>query len=85
MCTKAVASLAALQLVDREMLDLDANVSRYWPEFAQQGKDRITVRQLLGHQAGLAVLDEELTPELLADYQRQITDAGIPLAWPKTG
>ena len=35
------------------MLDLDARVAQYWPEFAAKGKRRVTVRQLLSHQAGL--------------------------------
>ena len=45
--TKTMTSLAALVLVDRGELDLDANVAAYWPEFAARGKDRIKVRQLL--------------------------------------
>jgi CubicO group peptidase (beta-lactamase class C family) len=44
----------------RGWLDYDALVARYWPEFAQNGKTDVTVRQLLGHEAGLALLDEEL-------------------------
>ena len=37
----------------RGWLDYEQRVSTYWPEFAQQGKESITVRQLLAHQAGL--------------------------------
>jgi CubicO group peptidase (beta-lactamase class C family) len=44
----------------RGWLDYDAPVARYWPEFAQNGKADVTVRQLLGHEAGLVLLDEEL-------------------------
>lgn len=51
----------------RGWLDYDAPVARYWPEFAQNGKAAITVRQLLGHEAGLAVLDEKLTVQKLRD------------------
>src|ERR1700751_5232036 len=47
--TKTMTSLAALVLVDRGELDLDANVAAYWPEFAARGNDRIKVRQLLSH------------------------------------
>ncbi len=47
--TKSMTSLAALVLVDRGELDLDANVARYWPEFAALGKKKIQVRQLLSH------------------------------------
>lgn len=42
-------------------LDVEAPVARYWPEFAQAGKDQITVEDLLSHQAGLAWVDEVLT------------------------
>src|SRR4029453_10502187 len=45
-------------------------VCTYWPEFAQQGKERITVRQLLAHQAGLYVLDVPLDRRLVADLDR---------------
>jgi len=51
----------------RGWLDYDVPVARYWPEFAQNGKSEITVRQLLGHEAGLVVLDEKLTMETLRD------------------
>lgn len=52
----------------RGWLDFDEKVAAYWPEFAQEGKGNVTVRQLLAHQAGLPVIDEPLTPELLADF-----------------
>lgn len=51
--TKGVASTLLHVLADRGVLDLDAPVSDYWPEFGQSGKERITVRQLMSHQAGL--------------------------------
>ena len=54
----------------RGLFHLDAPVAEYWPEFAQAGKERITVRQLLTHQAGLISLDESLTVETLADHDR---------------
>lgn len=51
--TKGIAAIGIALLVQRRRLDLDATVAAYWPEFAQAGKDRITVRELLSHQAGL--------------------------------
>ena len=51
--TKGVASTLLHILADRDLLDYDEPVARYWPEFAQAGKEQITVRQLMGHQAGL--------------------------------
>ncbi|MDG2051245.1 MAG: serine hydrolase [Myxococcota bacterium] len=51
--TKGIASTLLHIMVDRELLDYDAPVSRYWPEFAQAGKERVTVRHVLAHQSGL--------------------------------
>ncbi len=56
--TKGVLATAAHLLVERGQLDLDAPVTRYWPEFAAAGKGEIPVRWLLSHQAGLAALDK---------------------------
>ncbi len=67
-CTKTFAAVAALQLVGEGRLDLDAPVARYWPEFAQAGKQGITVRQLLCHRAGLPAIREPLAPEALYDW-----------------
>ena len=60
-CTKGVMAVCAYLLVQDGRLDLDLPVARYWPEFAQAGKERITVRQVMAHRAGLAYLDTDLT------------------------
>lgn len=52
-CSKGVSALAFSLLVQDGLVDLDATVAAYWPEFAQRGKGAVTVRQLLSHQAGL--------------------------------
>ncbi|MGW0712395.1 serine hydrolase domain-containing protein [Streptomyces sp. NPDC002643] len=65
--TKGIAVTVLLLLADRGCVDPDAPVCDYWPEFAAAGKDRITVRQLLSHQAGLAALDAPLTVAQAAD------------------
>lgn len=52
-CSKGVSALAFSLLVQDGVIDLDATVATYWPEFAQHGKGAVTVRQLLSHQAGL--------------------------------
>ncbi|GAB7036357.1 MULTISPECIES: serine hydrolase domain-containing protein [Catenuloplanes] len=54
--TKAVPATVALVLAERGVLDLDAPVAAYWPEFARHGKAGIPVRWLLTHQAGLPAL-----------------------------
>jgi CubicO group peptidase (beta-lactamase class C family) len=68
--TKTMTALSALVLVDRGLLDLDARVAKYWPEFAQAGKADIPVRYLLSHQSGLAWFDEQIPVEALYDWQR---------------
>jgi len=65
--TKGIAAMTLAVANARGWLDYDAPVARYWPEFAQNGKGAITVRQLLGHEAGLVLLDEKLSLEKLPD------------------
>ena len=57
---KAVSAVCALRLVDAGLLDLEAPVAHYWPEFAQAGKARLLVRHLLTHQAGLPAVAQPL-------------------------
>ncbi|NQE87059.1 serine hydrolase domain-containing protein [Nocardia terpenica] len=75
--TKGVTATVLHRLADRGLLDYDAPVAEYWPEFGAAGKQRITVRQLLTHRAGLSalptiagglaeVLDHELMERRLA-------------------
>src|SRR5262245_10243318 len=68
--TKGLAAMTLAVAHSRGWLDYDERVCTYWPEFAQQGKERITVRQLLAHQAGLYALDEPVTRSLVADIDR---------------
>jgi CubicO group peptidase (beta-lactamase class C family) len=68
--TKAITALCAHMLVDAGSLDVDSPVARYWPEFAQAGKQQITTRQLLSHTAGLAAIRESLPTEALYDWPR---------------
>jgi len=68
--TKGLAAMTLAIAHSRGWLDYEERVCTYWPEFAQQGKERITVRQLLAHQAGLYVLDEPLDRGLVADLDR---------------
>ncbi len=58
--TKGMAAMTIAVANARGWLDYDAPIARYWPEFAQNGKGGITVRQLLAHEAGLVCLDEPL-------------------------
>lgn len=65
--TKTVTSLAALMLVDRGELDLEAPVARYWPEFAANGKEGVLVRHLLSHTSGVSGWAEPITADILYD------------------
>ncbi|MEU9252590.1 serine hydrolase domain-containing protein [Streptomyces sp. NPDC048270] len=65
--TKGVAAAVPLLLHQRGLLDLDAPVGSYWPEFKAGGKDRILVRDLLAHRAGLPALERGLTAAEAAD------------------
>lgn len=58
--TKGFAAMTLALAHSRGWLDYDERVCAYWPEFAQQGKDKITVRQLLAHQAGLFAFGEPI-------------------------
>ncbi|MFI1679170.1 serine hydrolase domain-containing protein [Streptomyces sp. NPDC020607] len=60
--TKGVAAAALLLLHQRGELDLDAPVGSYWPEFKARGKERVLVRHVLAHRAGVPALDRPLTP-----------------------
>src|SRR6185369_841669 len=68
--TKGVASLAVAVAASRGLIDYDAKVAEYWPEFAQGGKGAITVRQLFSHQAGLVAITPPLTLAEIADPER---------------
>src|SRR3984885_8654582 len=68
--TKGVAALAVALAVSRGLFDYDAKVVDHWPEVAQAGKADVTVRQLLGHQAGLCVLKPAPTVRDVADPAR---------------
>jgi CubicO group peptidase (beta-lactamase class C family) len=68
--SKGLAAMTLAIAHSRGWLDFEQRVAQYWPEFAQQGKDKITVRQLLAHQAGLFALDQPLDRALVADLDR---------------
>ncbi len=77
--SKPFAAMCALLLVDRGLLDLDAPVQQYWPEFTAPA----TVRQILSHQAGVVALDAPAPTEVFYDWDRlcALLAAQQP-AWP---
>ena len=68
--TKGLSGLAMALAHSRGLFDYDEPISKYWPEFGQLGKDKITVRQLLAHQAGLFAFDETGDRSIIADLDR---------------
>jgi CubicO group peptidase (beta-lactamase class C family) len=83
--TKTMTALCALLLADRGELDLHAPVARYWPEFAAGGKERIEVRHLLGHTAGLASWQEPITVETLYDWEKATSLLAAQAPWWEPG
>ncbi len=79
--TKGLTALCALRLVDRGALDLDAPVSRYWPEFARAGKESVLVRWLLSHRAGLPAIRAPLPPEAMFDWTRMTEALAAEEPW----
>jgi CubicO group peptidase (beta-lactamase class C family) len=68
--TKGFAAMTLALAHSRGWLDYDERVCTYWPEFGQRGKEKITVRQLLAHQAGLFAFDELVDRDVIGDLDR---------------
>jgi CubicO group peptidase (beta-lactamase class C family) len=83
--TKTVTSLAALMLVDRGELDVDAPIARYWPEFGAQGKQDVLVRHLLSHASGVSGLDQPAVTEDLYDAQKAAARMAAQAPWWEPG
>jgi CubicO group peptidase (beta-lactamase class C family) len=67
--TKAIAALLVARAVGQGKIDYKARVVELWPEFGQHGKDRLTVEQVMSHQAGLAGFTEPVDPALWFDWE----------------
>lgn len=79
--TKGVTAIVAHRLVDEGLLDLDAPVARYWPEFAQADKGRIPVRALLDHRAGLPAVRAPLPNDALYDWGAMTSALAAEQPW----
>src|SRR5437762_9707133 len=71
--TKGIGSACVLHTLQEHNINLDRRVAEFWPEFAQSGKDKITLAQLLSHQAGLCALDRRVD---VLDYDAVIRALG---------
>ena len=84
--TKGVAAAALHILADRGLIDYDAPVTKYWPAFGKNGKEKVTVAQAMSHQAGLHAVPHPLSIEFVQDWDaglRWIED-GVPAYEPGT-
>lgn len=83
--TKTQMALCALMLVDRGLLDLDAPVATYWPEFAANGKEKVLVRHLLSHTSGVSGWDQPITVEDLYDWEKSTAKLAAQAPWWEPG
>jgi CubicO group peptidase (beta-lactamase class C family) len=83
--TKTMTALCALILIDRGELEIEANVSNYWPEYAQNGKENTLVRHFMGHTAGLPGFGEEMNLEQLYDWDYVISLLARQEPWYEPG
>jgi CubicO group peptidase (beta-lactamase class C family) len=86
-CTKGVAAIATMWAVARGLVDLDAPVATYWPEFAAAGKEQLPVRWLLTHEAGLPAIATRMEHGSLSDWEAMTTALAAQEPWwePGTG
>ncbi|NNC35994.1 MAG: class A beta-lactamase-related serine hydrolase [Acidimicrobiales bacterium] len=72
-CTKAATALCAQILIDRSLLKLDEKVEAYWPEFATNGKENVTVRMMLNHSSAVPAIRKPVKPGGFADWDYMCT------------
>jgi CubicO group peptidase (beta-lactamase class C family) len=83
--TKTMSFLCALVLADRGLLDFDANVASYWPEFAAAGKENVKVWHVMDHAAGLSGLEVKVEPEDLYDWDKIVNLLAEQAPWWEPG
>jgi CubicO group peptidase (beta-lactamase class C family) len=83
--TKTMTALAALVLVDRGELDLDAAVAKYWPEFAATGKEGIKVRHPLSHTSGVSGWEQPITLDDVYDWDKSTALLAAQAPWWEPG
>ncbi len=66
--SKAITALAVHVQAERGLLELDAPIAQYWPEYGRNGKAKVTIAQVLAHRAGVPQMPPDVTPEKFADW-----------------
>lgn len=83
--TKEITALAVLMCVDRGLIDLDAPVARYWPEFAQNGKSDVVVRQLMSHTSGVSGWEQPFVVADMYDWDLATSRLAAQAPWWEPG
>jgi CubicO group peptidase (beta-lactamase class C family) len=83
--TKTMASICMLMLVDRGLLDFDAPVARYWPEFGQNGKEGVLVSHVMSHTAGVPGFEPPITATALYDWDTIVKGLAAQAPWWEPG
>ncbi|KAL3418238.1 Beta-lactamase domain-containing protein 2-like protein 1 [Phlyctema vagabunda] len=83
--SKAICALAALTLVDRGMIDVNAKVSKYWPEFAQNGKEKIEVRHILSHTSGVSGWESPMSKMDMYNFEESVQKLAEQKPWWEAG
>lgn len=84
-CSKIIVSLCGLLLVDRKLISLDEPVATYWPEFAQNGKEGLLVRQIFSHTSGLPGLDNMPGADVIGDANEAASRLASQRPWWEPG
>lgn len=83
--TKEITALAILMLVEQGLVDLDAPVATYWPEFAQHGKHDILVKQVMSHTSGVSGWDQPFVAEDMYDWEKSTSQLAAQAPWWEPG
>lgn len=79
--TKGITALCAHRLIEQGLLDLDASVAEYWPEFAAQGKHELSVRMILNHRSGLSAFKQDLAPQAIYEWDTMVSALARERPW----
>jgi len=79
--TKTMAAICMLVLADRGLVDLNAPVAKYWPEFAQNGKENVLVKHFMSHSAGLSGMDGPVTSADVYDWDKMTRMLAAQAPW----
>ncbi|MDD5190566.1 MAG: serine hydrolase [Dehalococcoidales bacterium] len=83
--TKTMTTVCALMLVDQGLLDLNAPITKYWPEFGQNGKENMPVHYLFSHQSGLAGWEEPVKVEDFYNWEKMTALLAAQKPWWEPG